>query len=264
MTITCPSSVKACAMRLTRLNDCSIALDPLTPNSRIATNGFMEINLSPDVEAGEDITVKNACGDICVRDKDCDRLKGYDVEIKLCGVPLPVIEMLLGYTLLADVNGNFSGFASRESKASPCVEPTMVEFWSKNANKGACTVDGTASDLFLHWVLPTTNNWEISGGLNFTMGNLEITITGYAENNPLFFPSFPGPTFPSWTPGGGDPAGVPTGSPPPVLPPDVEADPWTLTDQAAIQDGGPIHMKAVAALPTVDACNYIETFISSS
>lgn len=264
MTISCPASIKACAMRLTRLNDCSIALDPLTPNSRITSSGFMEINLSPDVESGEDITSKNGCGDICIRDKDCDRLKGFDVEIKLCGVPLPTIEMLLGYTLLSDGAGGFNGFSSRESKATPCVEPTMVEFWSKNANKGACTVDGTSADLYLHWLLPTTNNWEVSGGMNFTMGALEITITGYAENNPLWFPSYPGSTFPSWTPGGGDPAGVPTGAPPPVLPPGVTADPWSLSDQATIQAGGPIHMKTVAALPTVNSCSYEETGIASS
>jgi len=224
----------------------------------------MEVNLSPDVEAGEDITTKNACGDICIRDKDCDRLKGFEVELKLCGVPLTVIEMLTGATLLSDGAGGFSGLVMRESKAAACEPSKMVEFWSKNADKGACSVDGTTQNLWIHWVLPRSINWELSGGLNFTTGPLEVTLSGYAENNPLWFPSYPGTTFPSWTPGGGDPSGVPTGAPPPVLPPQITADPWTLSDQAAVQAGGPLFMRCVGNIPVTSECNYDESFITSS
>lgn len=265
MTICCPKSIKACAMRITRQNECDVALDPLVPNSRIQSAGFMEINLSPDVESGEDITTKNACGDICIRDKDCDRLKGFEVEIKLCGIPLPVIEMLTGATLLSDGAGGFNGAVMRESKDAACENSKALEFWSKNADKGQCTVDGVTQNLYIHWVLPRTINWEISGGLNFTNGPLEVTVMGYAENNPLWFPSYPTTTFPSWTPGGGDPTGVPTGSPPPVLPPDITADTWTLADQTAIQAGGPLAWRCVAALPSpIDDCGYVETMIASS
>lgn len=264
MTITCPSSIKFCRLRITRQNECDVALDPLTPNARIQSSGFMELNLSPDVEAGNDITTKNGCGDICIRDKDCDRLKGFEVELKLCGIPIPVIEMLTGATLLSDGAGGFNGAVMREAKAGACENSKMVEIWSKNANKGVCDIDGVPSNLWIHWVLPRTINWEISGGLNFTMNALEIVLKGYAENNPLWFPSFPGTTFPSWTPGGGDPTGVPTGAPPAVLPPGVDADEWTLTDQAAIQAGGPLAWRTVSELPESIPCEYVETFIPSS
>lgn len=224
----------------------------------------MELNLSPDVENGEDITTKNACGDICIRDKDCDRLKGFDVELKLCGVPLPVLEMLTGLTLLSDGAGGFNGAVMRESKAAACENSKMLEVWSKNADKN-CSVDGTVENLYIQWVLPRTHNWEISGGLNFTNGALEVVVKGYAENNPMWFPSYPGETFPSYVPGGGDPTGWPVGAFPTVLPPAVTADAWTLTDQAAVQSGGPLAWRCVAALPTpIDDCGYVETFIPSS
>lgn len=264
MSICCPSSIKACALRITRQNECDVALDPLTPNSRIATSGFMELNLSPDVESGNDITTKNACGDICIRDKDCSRLKGFDVELKLCGIPLPVIEMLTGATLLSDGAGGFSGAVMRESKAAACENSKMIEVWSKNAAK-VCSVDGAVENLYIQWVLPLTIDWEISGGLNFTMNALEVVLKGYAQNNPLWFPSYPGSTFPAWTPGGGDPTGTPSAAAPAILPPGVDADPWTLTDQAAVQAGGPLAWKCVSALPTpIDNCNYVQTFIPSS
>lgn len=265
MTICCPKSIKACALRITRQNECDVALDPLTPNARIQTSGFMELNLSPDVESGEDITTKNACGDICIRDKDCDRLKGFDVELKLCGIPLAAIEMLTGATLLSDGAGGFNGAVMKEAKSAACENSKMVEIWSKNADKGVCDVDGAPANLWIHWVLPRTINWEISGGLNFTNGALEVTVTGYAENNPLWFPSFPGSTFPSYVPGGGDPAGVPTGAAPTVLPPDITADAWTLTDQSAVQLGGPLAWRCVNALPTpIDDCGYVDVDGGSS
>jgi len=265
MSICCPKSIKACAMRITRNNECDVALDPLVPNSRIQSSGFMEINLSPDVESGEDITTKNACGDICIRDKDCDRLKGFEVELKLCGVELPVIEMLTGATLLSDGNGGFAGAVMRESKSAACENSKSLEFWSKNADKGTCTVDGVVQNQYIHWVLPRSINWEISGGLNFTTAALEITLSGYAENNPLWFPSYAGSTFPSYVPGGGDPDGVPTGTPGPVLPPGVTADGWTLADQSAIQAGGPLAWKCVNDLPApLSSCAYVPVTSASS
>lgn len=253
-TICCPKSIKACAMRVTRQDECNIALDPLTANSRVLTAGFMELNLSPDVEAGEDITMKNACGEICIRDKDCDRLKGFEVELKLCGIPLPIIEMLIDATLLEDGEGNIVGASMRNSLNDPCTNSKMLELWSKNA-QAICTPGGAGADqpLWIQWVLPLTRNWEISGGLNFTTGALEVAISGYAENNPNWFPSFPGPTFPAY-----DVAGHPIDPAPCILPDGIAADPWSLTDQTAIQQGGPLAWRCVDALPTpVDDCAYM-------
>lgn len=253
-TICCPKSIKACALRITRQDECNIALDPLTANSRVLTSGFMELNLSPDVESGEDITMKNACGEICIRDKDCDRLKGFDVELKLCGVPLTVIEMLIDATLLEDGDGNIVGASMRNAKIAACENSKMLELWSKNSG-AVCTPGGAGNDqpLWIQWVLPLTRNWEISGGMNFTTGALEVTISGYAENNPNWFPSFPGPTFPAY-----DEDGHPVDAAPCILPTDVPADPWSLADQTAIQEGGPMAWRCVDALPTpLNDCGYM-------
>ena len=262
MAICCPKSIKACALRLTRQDACDRALDPLTPNSRILTAGFMELNLNPDMEGGEDITTKNACGDICIRDKDCDRLKGFEVELKLCGIPLALIEMLIGAQLLADDDGNFVGAVMRESKDASCEDSKALEFWSKNAAK-SCSAE--SNNLYIQWLLPRTINWELSGGLSFTNGALEVTLSGYAENNTQWVPSLPGPEFPSWLPGGGDPASIPNGPTPAVLPGGLDADTWSLTDQEAIRSGGPLAWKCVGALPTnIDDCNYLPSALVAS
>jgi hypothetical protein len=236
-------------------------LDPLTPNSRIQTAGFVELTLSPDVEDGEDILSKNACGDICINDKDCKRLKGFDLELKLCGVPLPVIEMLTGATLLDDGASppNIVGAVMKEAKTAPCRDPFSIELWSKNADKNLCGPGGVAGRQFIHWVLPRTINWEITGDLSFSNGALEITLSGYGENNPQWFPSYPGPTFPSWSPPFPATPNHPVGPPGPVLPVEITTpDPWSLADQAAIQAGGPLAWRCVDSLPSpLDDCAYV-------
>lgn len=264
MTICCPKSIKACAIRVTRQDTNDVVLDPLTPNSRVLSSGFMELNMSPDVESGEEITTKNGNGEICIRNKDCDRLKGFMVELKLCGIPLPMIEMLINATLLTDGDGNFLGAAMRNSLDDPCTESKLLELWSQNAGD-SCAIDGVNSSQYLHWVFPLTKNWELSGGLNFTVGALELTLSGYAQNNPCFVASFPGDTFPSWVPGSGDPDGHPTGPAPAVLPFGVTADPWSLLDQAAIQAGGPVAWRCVDSLPAgIDDCAYMPSSLTSA
>lgn len=259
MAICCPKSIKACALRITRLGASDAPLDPLTPNSRIQTAGFMELQLTPDLLQGDVLEIANQCGDICITDRGCDRLKGFNLQLRLCGVPLTVLEMLVGATLLDDGSGNFVGGALRETKSVYCSDNKMLELWTKNADRGACDVDGNPTDLYIHWLLPRTLKWEISGPLTFNSGVMEITLSGYAENNPNFYPSFPGDAFPAYSPGGGDPDGLPTNtSASPVLPVGVEADPWSVSDQAAIQGSGPLAWRCVAALPSpIDDCDYV-------
>ena len=257
MTICCPSSVKACVLRVTRLGDFDIPLDPLTPNSRIQTAGFMELNLSPDITKGAVLEIANQCGEVCIIDRNCDILAGFEVQLKVCGVPLAVLEMLTGATLLDDGGGNFLGAALREGRTNNCSGNMMIEVWSKNAARPCPDVDGSRSQRWIQWVLPLTLNWTLSNALNFTSGPLEFTLSGYARNNPNFFPSWPGSEFPSYVPGGGDPTGLPTGPPPTVLPVGV-GDLWTLADQAAIRAGGPLAWKCVDSLPSlVSDCGYV-------
>lgn len=256
----CPQSIRGVRVRITRLNECGVPLDPLTPNSRIQFAAFTKLTLSPDTSDGADITVRNAAGQICIRDKDCPRLLGFDATLVLCGMPLPALEMLLDLTLLhSDTPGDFKGAVLRNSKTGPCPNPKMIEIWSKNANRDQCGVGGTGSRLYTQFLAAHTKNWEVDGDFDFNYDNpLEISLSGYVENNPNFFPSWPGADFPSYVPGGGDPTGVPTGPAPPILPNGITADTWTLLDQDAIQDGGPIAWQSVGSLPTpVDDCEFV-------
>jgi hypothetical protein len=257
VSICCPKSVRACALRITLLNGSDIPLDPLACNSRIQTAGFVELNLSPDVEDGAVLETRNpGSGDLCIVDRDCSRLKGFEVELKLCGVPLVVIEMLIGATLLSDTDGRVVGAGLRNDRSSVCSAAKMIEVWSKNAAP-SCHPSGTPKHLWIHWVLPRTINWRLSSELSFANHSLEFALSGYAEANPWWYPSYPSAMFPSYVPGGGDPTGWPIGPPGPVLPTGIDPDPWTIGDQLAIRSGGPLAWRCVDALPApLDECSY--------
>ncbi len=197
MAYSCPQSIRGCAVRITRLNECGVPLDPLVPNSRIQFAAFTEVTLSPDTEDGANITMKNACGQICIRDKDIPRLLGFDVKLVMCGVPLPALEMLLDTTLLhGDTPGDFKGAVLRESKSAAAPNPKMFEVWSKNANRTQCGVGGVGAAVYVQWLMAHTKNWEIDDDLSFSYEDpLTFGLSGYVENNPNWFPSWPGATF---------------------------------------------------------------------
>lgn len=260
MAYSCPQSIRGVAARITRLNLCGVPLDPLVPNSRIQFIAWTSMDFKPDISKGADITVKNAAGQICIRDKDCPRLLGFDATWMLCGVPLPALEMLLDMTLLHSTTpGDFKGGVIRNSKIGPCTNPKMIEVWTKNANRDQCGIGGTGSALYTQFLAPHTKNWEIAGDFKFDYTTeLQISIDGYVENNPNWFPSWPGSTFPSYVPGGGDPNGVPTGVAGPILPNGISPDTWTLGDQSAIKVGGPLAWQSVGVLPSpLDDCGFV-------
>lgn len=259
MSFSCPSSIKACTIAVARANECGVPLDPETPNSRVIFTTFASLELSPVSEDGEDIIEKDACGRIVISDKDMSRLRGFDATLTLLTVPLPVLELMTGATILTDGSGNGVGGVLRDSMSGSAGRiNTIVEVWSRNANKDQCGVGGTGSEAYIRWGLPLASGWEVSGGTTFGNEALKVELTGFVERNPNWFPIWPGTTFPSYVPGGGDPDGVPTGAAPTVLPAGIVADPWSLANQTDIQAGGPLYWRTEASIPNdaVD-CDYV-------
>jgi len=254
--MTWPKPVRACAIRVTRLNGSDVPLDPLTCNSRIQTNAFIRMGVSPDIEEGEVLETRSQCGDICIVDRDCPTLKGAFVELLVCGAPFALLEMMLGVNLASDDEGVIVGAGLRDDRANNCASPLMVEIWSRNARPSCDPLypDGK----WVHWVLPRTTLWNLSGDLAFENGPVEFSLSGYAEQNRYWYPSLPGPDFPSYVPGGGDPSGWPTGPAGPVLPTGVDPDPFTLADQAVVRQSGPVFWRLVPDLPDpMDSASYL-------
>ena len=222
MSICCPKSIKGLAIRVTRTDICGVPESIFDADTRITTTGFVSLGLTPNIESGEEITVKNADGSLCVTDKDPDQLKWFDLELLLCGVPLPLLEMLLGVTLLTDGADSVGGvLPSRAAQIDQL--PRQMEVWSRNKDAAACA-PGATPVPYVQWLLPLTRNWNVSGNLSFSITQLEFTLSGQAEETQGYQPSH-----------GGE---------------------WDAGQVAAIQNGGPLAWKCVGELPTTSDCAY--------
>lgn len=236
----CPSPVLGCAMRITRETICGTPLDPLAPNSRIQTAAFVSVIATPNIEASKEIMLQSACTSIETFFLTNPREKSQQLKVVLTNVNLPILSMLLDYDLLEspDNPGDFIGFCSANGLTQPNPNPKMLEVQARNANQSEC---GQSGAVFRH-LWSQTINWVVTGAYTIDASTpFTIELSADAINNPNWCPSFPGPTFPSWVPGGGSTAitNEPTGGPPPILPAGVDADPWSLDHQAVIQAGGP-------------------------
>ena len=259
MAYCCPKSVRACAIRITRLNTSGVPLDPLGAETRLLTSGFMELSLSPDYLNGESLVTRSMGGEVVIVDNDFDVLLGFNLRLKMCGVPEAALAMLIGAESLP-----ISGMALPDLKRFACRDPLMIEMWSKNVAADACLPGGLpGTGTWVHWLLPRTTLWKLDSDLAYTSGALEFSLSGYGTQNPGWFPSNPDPAlgaFPSYVPGDGDLAGWPTG-PAPVVPNSfMSLDAWTPGDVDAIRDSGPLVWKCVDALPfPLDDCGYVPT-----
>lgn len=250
----CPKSVKACALRVTRLLPSGVPEDPLTVGRTWQGSGFMELSLNPDYEDSSETVIRNPGGNVAIIHKDFDVLKGFEVNLKLCGLPVAI--GLLGWNpLLTYDEGtdvvDINGWALNDDLGEPCLPPSMLEVWSKNVGE----IPGlTDCGRWIHWVLPWTHDWTLKSSITFSADAVEIELGGYARSNPWWFPAFPGSDFASY-----GVTGLPTGPPPTILPSEVTTpDPWTLTDWQTIRDSGPLAYKGVTSLPEpLDDCTTI-------
>lgn len=255
----CPKSVRACALRITKLNGSGVPLDPLTGRSRVQTAAFAELSLNPDMERGQETVIKANGGEaVAIIDRGCDILKGLELTLKLCGVPFPVLELLIGNEIIEDDDGNVIGGTLPEQQGSDCVSPVMIELWSKNLGEGGG---------WIHWLVPKSFKWSISGSLSFSNGPLDIELTGYAQGNPAWYPSLPNPDlgFKAYVPGNGAVPGWPTGGAGEVvLPDDVSPDPWRVGDLEKIRRAGPLAWRVVSELPEpLSDCDFLPASCSA-
>lgn len=167
------ASIKGRRMRITRENECG---DPVVGScSTVVTDGFITVEITEEVEAGDEYTQKNAWGEFCVNEKDPDVTKWVNVAITLCNVDPDVLDIA--------VNANPALF--------PAVTPDTIgvsfggnvndqafgiEVWTKAAGQDACAA-GTVE--WGYFVVPFLKNGRINGAL--TIGNSVMNVGVVAQ-----------------------------------------------------------------------------------
>jgi hypothetical protein len=164
----CRSVIKSCLARFIRLDECGSIV--VGPSSVLTTKGYISVTATAQLETGEEFILKNACGELCVNEKDADQFKRYDLEMEFCQVDPELLELISGARLLVDGGGTSRGFAHGEN---PLTENFSLELWTK-VTPSVC---GAGEGAEWYWfAFP----WVTNGVLNdvtFENGPITLTVT---------------------------------------------------------------------------------------
>lgn len=168
----CRSVLKSCLAKFVRLDVCG---NPVVgAASVLTTKGYISVAATAQIETGEEFILKNACGELCINEKDCDQFKRYDLELQLCQIDPELLELISNARLLVDSGGTSRGFAHGES--SLC-ENFSLELWNK-VTPSACDVDGDPE--WYYFAFPWVTNGVMTD-VTFENGPLTLSLTAHTK-----------------------------------------------------------------------------------
>jgi hypothetical protein len=145
MTAECISPIQGTRLRLVRSNACGV---PVTgAGSQIVTDGFVEVNVSPQYQDGTEYRLAKANGDFCVNADGDDRLLRADLDMRFCMINPDGVVITTGMTLIttgAPATG--TGFWAVEGAV---VARFSLELWA--ADPETCT---GSQARYAYWAFP--------------------------------------------------------------------------------------------------------------
>lgn len=160
--IVCYPVVRARAARFTRVDDCGCPKPGLC--NIITTNDLVTVAASAEIEEGEEITIRNFAGQLCISDKPCDSVKWYNVEITLCKQIPALFSLTSGLQTAHNANGEVVGFGI--SSNIDCSGGFALELWGDVPGQ-ACVPGQTGGQfdyLIFPWVSAATPTGDIEIG----------------------------------------------------------------------------------------------------
>lgn len=134
----CPSYIGARRLRVTRLDHCG---RPVYGDcSTAVSSGFVSVEFEPEVQEGEDYTLRNADGDLCVSERGQDALQWINVSIEFCNVD-PELWQIMNPTwkTVKNAKGEVTGFRIGEKFSDE--QGFALEVWPKAAGQTALCDD---------------------------------------------------------------------------------------------------------------------------
>lgn len=174
----CLPQIQACAIRVARLDPSGVP-SPGADNLYVS-DALVSLTTSPEIEEGEEFTVKNACGSQCVNFKDCDSYKRWTLALELCTPDPELHELLAGGAVLTD--GAAVGYGVPFLGRNDCPNGFSIELWAKRIDSSGAQ---DADYPWAWWVIPRA--YLVLGERKFENGPLANAFTGFAIENPNWF-----------------------------------------------------------------------------
>lgn len=169
---TCYAAVRGRVARFTRVDNCGCPT-PGPCNSFIIED-IVTVTISPEVEEGEEITVRNMAGNLCISDKPCDTVKWFNVEITMCKKIPALFAMVGGYQVAYDRLGQVVGFGVTSN--IDCSGGFALELWGDTP--GQACVPGATGGQWDYLVLPWVSAATLSGDIEIGNSAQQPVLSG--------------------------------------------------------------------------------------
>lgn len=171
----CPvAPIKGTMMRIVKLDTCGVPVTGAT-SLVVTTNGFVQVNMEPDYEDGEEFFERNADGLACVNQKDQPTLKRFALTMDFCSVDPIAAAFIMSGRLLDTVSPATTGTGFAISEGEP-ENRFSLEVWQRVAGSGACDASGLQRYIYNAW--PNVGNTQIG---TYTVENARSTLSITAE-----------------------------------------------------------------------------------
>jgi hypothetical protein len=135
-------------MRIIALNACGV---PVTGTSGMVavSSGFVQVQMEPDYEDGEEFFERTASGEPCVNQKDDPTLKRMGLTVQMCEVNVSAIAYVISAReLTTGTPTTGTGFAVAEGNPT---NRFSLEVWQEVAGSGACDASGNQRYIYHAW-----------------------------------------------------------------------------------------------------------------
>lgn len=171
MATRCFGVVRGKRVRVTELNTCGV---PVTGGSFVVSDGFVQVEITAEIEDGDEYVQKNADGKLCINLRSPDSLKRLNVTVDWCKVDPEIFNLVTGNPL--EMSGaDAVGFRIQEGEADT---RWALELWT-GLDDDACTAGAVEYGYLL---LPRITGSTVG---DITVANEVSTFqtTGYTEGD---------------------------------------------------------------------------------
>lgn len=174
MAVNCGVSFGLCRVRITKVDS---AGNVESGNNAYVTDNPIQITLTPNIENGNTVSVRNGCGCSVAKFKFPDTFNWFEFAFNKAALEPEMESFLLGADTIED-GSDVVGLAFPGSLSCDDDEPAVaLEFWTKHVVGSG--QDGTFP--WVHWVFPSTS-WSLADN-TFGEDATQISVNGFSRTN---------------------------------------------------------------------------------
>lgn len=165
-------NIRGKVLRVTKLNACGAPV--VGPKNAIVTNGFIKVDLKPQVENGTDYKVVNANDELVINDRGRNKIRWWDLGIDLIGVNPYLHNFLTGSPLVMNDVAATPEAVGISMRSGPIGTNFALEIWT-DLDGQAC--DPAGNQMYGYTVLAFCKDGMI-GDASYENGPINFPITG--------------------------------------------------------------------------------------